>query len=449
MTLLDAAAGPAQSRPGRTLAGTLRPPGDKSVSHRALIFGAMAEGETRITGLLESDDVLRTADAMRLLGAHVSQTGPGIWRVAGVGARGFTSPARVLDFGNSGTGCRLSMGAAAGHDIEARFSGDESLRARPMERVLAPLRALGAGAWSEDDRLPVRIRGRRPLRAGSWIEASGSAQVKSAYLIAALSAEGECEFLETRASRDHTERMLPAFGAALSVEEDGAKRLIHLAGPVTLTGCATDVPSDPSSAAFLAVAAAVTPGGEVTLTDVMMNPTRTGLYETLAEMGADLTLSAERIAGGEPAATLRVRSGSLKGVAVDPARVASMIDEFPILAVAAAFAEGETKVAGAKELRVKESDRIAAVVRMLRVNGVQAEEREDGFVVNGCGAAGVPGGGTVTTFGDHRIAMSALVLGLAAKAPVRIDDASMIATSYPGFFDDLRTLGADVARVAA
>lgn len=448
MTLLDAAAGPAQAKPGRALSGTLRAPGDKSISHRALMLGALAHGETQIAGLLESDDVLRTAAAMKQLGADVVRDADGVWRVTGDGPEGLASPADILDFGNSGTGCRLSMGLAAGCDIEARFDGDASLRSRPMQRVIAPLRALGAGAWCETDRLPVRIRGRNPLHATSWIEASGSAQVKSAFLLAALSADGASEFLETRATRDHTERMLSAFGASINVEEDGDKRLIRLAAPAPLTATKVAVPADPSSAAFAAVAAAVTPGSDIVIENVMMNPTRAGLYETLAEMGADIAMAGELDAGGEPAATLAIRAGSLKGVAVDPARAPSMIDEFPILAVAAAFAEGETRVTGAKELRVKETDRIRAIVRMLRVNGVEADELEDGFVVHGRGMAGAPGGGTVTTFGDHRIAMSGLVLGLAAKAPVSIDDAAMIATSYPTFFDQLGGLGADFSRGA-
>ncbi len=440
---------PARSRLSRGLSGALAPSGDKSISHRALIFGALAEGETQIRGLLESDDVMRTARAMKALGAGTKRTSDGAWKVRGVGAAGLQEPAAALDFGNSGTGCRLTMGAAAGADIETRFIGDASLSSRPMERVLAPLRAFGAGAWCDDDRLPVRLKGRRPLHAITWISPAASAQVKSAVLIAALAAEGETEYVESQPTRDHTERMLALFGAPPEIESEGARRMIRLVGPAPLTSADVDVPGDPSSAAFMIAAAIVAPDSEVSVSPVLANTTRLGFFETLAEMGADMDFDEDPNPSYEPLAALKARTSTLKGIAVDPTRAPSMIDEFPILAVCAAYAKGATQVSGARELRIKESDRIAAIAAMLQANGVRVDVADDGFIVHGCGPGGVPGGGRVETHGDHRIAMSAMVLGLGAKQPVEIDDASMIATSYPGFMADMAAIGAHVDEVTA
>ncbi len=435
----------AQARPSHGLSGRLRAPGDKSVSHRAILFGALATGETTITGLLEGDDVMATIGAARALGAKVLRDDEGVWRVVGVGEAGLRTPVAALDFGNSGTGCRLTMGAVAGHPIEATFVGDASLSGRPMERILEPLRAMGAVAHATNGGLPATLRGRPPLRAIAWISKTASAQVKSAVLLAGLAAHGETEFVEPRQSRDHTERLLRRFGAVVEADADGATHWRRISGPCSLTAAHVDTPSDPSSAAFLAAAALVTPDSDVTLLDVMSNPTRVGFYETLFDMGAALDVTErdqDAGVGGEASMDVRVRTAALSGVEIPTERAPAMIDEYPILAVCAAFATGRTVMRGAGELRVKESDRIAATAALLRAGGVAVEEFDDGLAVTGCGPDGVPGGGLVETHGDHRIAMSALVLGLGAKQPMLIDDSRMIATSYPNFFAQMQGMGA-------
>lgn len=420
--------------PGGPLRGDIVVPGDKSMSHRALILGALADGETRISGLLEGDDVLHTARAVAAFGAIVERLGPGEWRVAG-GA--WTSPRQPVDCGNSGTGARLLMGAAAGFPISATFIGDSSLSSRPMERVLAPLREMGASA--EGSCLPVTIRG-GALRGLSFVNDKASAQVKSAILLAGLRAEGEVEVIEPKPSRDHSENMLRAFGAEVTV----ADGVVRLGARRMLKGTAVAIPGDPSSAAFPLVAALLAPDSRVRIASVMVNPLRTGLFATLREMGADLTYDNERMLGGEPVADLVVRASALRGVEVPAARAPSMIDEYPILAVAAAAATGRTVMHGLAELRVKESNRLAAIVAGLRACGVEARDEGDSLVVEGCGGA-PPGGGEVAAHHDHRIAMSFLVMGLAARRPVGTDSATMIATSFPGFVDLMRGIGADIA----
>ena len=449
MTHVSATPRPARARSGRALSGTCRPPGDKSISHRGLIFSALANGESVVSGLLEGDDVLCTAKAMAALGAEVERVGEGQWRVKGCGANGFAAPAEPLDFGNSGTGVRLAFGAVAGHGVEVKFVGDASLSGRPMERVLEPLRAMGAAAWSSDGKLPVTVKGRPPLRPTAWISKVASAQVKSAVLLAGLAADGVTEFVEPRASRDHTEKLLGLYGVNVESDSDGAAHWRRISGPAELKPTDVTVPADPSSAMFLAVAALITDGSAIMLSDVMANPTRSGGFETLLDMGAALEMGGDRVLGAEEAMDIVVRASALKGIEIPPERAPSQIDEYPILAVAAAFAEGRTIMRGLAELRVKESDRIAATAALLRDNRVPVEELEDGLIIYGCGKDGVPGGGRVTTHGDHRIAMSALVLGLGAQEPVEIDDAAMIATSYPNFFEQMTELGADVEAGAA
>jgi 3-phosphoshikimate 1-carboxyvinyltransferase len=424
----------------------VRVPGDKSISHRALILGALAVGETRITGLLEGEDVLNTARAMAALGATVERTGEGAWSVRGTGVGGFSSPDAPLDFGNSGTGCRLAMGAVAGCPIEATFDGDASLRSRPMRRILDPLELMGARvtACGEGGRLPLTLAGARNPVPVVYRSPVASAQIKSAVLLAGLSAPGVTTVIEPEASRDHTELMLSHFGAEVVSTRDGAHgRRISLTGQPELHGAAVVVPADPSSAAFPIVAALIVPDSDVVLSDVMTNPLRTGLFTTLREMGASIEESHQRNDTGEPMARFRVRASRLRGVTVPPERAPSMIDEYLVLAVAAAFAEGVTTMRGLQELRVKESDRLAATADMLRVNGVEVEISGDDMIVNGKGH--VPGGGLVATHMDHRIAMSALVMGTASDAPVRIDDTGFIATSFPDFIPMMRRLGADLA----
>lgn len=437
---------PLTSRRSAALTGRVRVPGDKSMSHRALILGAMAVGETPISGLLEGEDVLNTGRAMRALGAQVERTGEGRWLVRGVGIGGFAEPAAPLDFGNSGTGCRLAMGAVAGCPISVSFDGDSSLRKRPMRRVLEPLERMGAHvrAAAEGGRLPLTLEGARDPIPIVYASPVASAQLKSAVLLAGLAAPGETVVIEAEATRDHTERMLAHFGARIHVEADGAHgRRVTLKGQPELAAQPVMVPADPSSAAFPMVAALIVPGSEVVLEKVMTNPLRTGLFATLRAMGADIeTLTAGR-EGGEDVADLRVRAGPLRGVEVPAERAPAMIDEYLILAVAAACAEGRTVMRGLKELRVKESDRLAALADMLRVNGVAVDVAGDDVMVEGHGR--VPGGGLVATHMDHRIAMSALVMGLASEAPVRVDDAAFIATSFPGFVELMRALGADLA----
>jgi 3-phosphoshikimate 1-carboxyvinyltransferase len=436
---------PLTARRSAPLNGRVRVPGDKSISHRALILGALAVGTTRIGGLLEGEDVLNTAKAMRAMGARVERTGPGAWQVDGVGVAGFAAPEAPLDFGNSGTGCRLVMGAVAGCPITATFDGDASLRTRPMRRILDPLALMGAEAamTAEGGRLPITLAGARDPLPIVYRTPVASAQIKSAVLLAGLAAPGDTTVFETEASRDHTELMLRHFGAQLASVPDGEHgRKITLRGQPELHPADVTVPADPSSAAFPLVAALIVPSSDVLLADVMTNPLRTGLIATLREMGA-IIVAEETSGGGEPMAGLRVRSASLRGVEVPAARAPSMIDEYPVLAVAAAFAEGDTVMRGLKELRVKESDRLAATAQMLRVNGVEVDIDGDDLIVHGRGH--VPGGGLVATHMDHRLAMSALVIGLASDRPVKVDDATFIATSFPGFADMMRRLGGDLS----
>jgi 3-phosphoshikimate 1-carboxyvinyltransferase len=435
---------PLEARSSGPLAGKVRVPGDKSISHRALILGALAVGETRVSGLLEGEDVLNTAKAMRTLGAQVERTGAFAWSVRGVGVAGFAQPEAPLDFGNSGTGCRLVMGAVAGCPIAAVFDGDASLRGRPMRRVLDPLELMGArvGAAEEGGRLPLTLNGARDPLPILYRTPVASAQIKSAVLLAGLAAPGTTTVIESEASRDHTELMLKHFGAQIvSTREGNHGRKIALAGQPELLGADVVVPADPSSAAFPIVAALIVEGSDVVLSDVMTNPLRTGLFTTLREMGASIEESQLRRDAGEPMAQLRVRASKLRGVEVPAERAPSMIDEYLVLAVAASFAEGTTIMRGLKELRVKESDRLEATAAMLRVNGVKVEISGDDLIVEGKGH--VAGGGLVATHMDHRIAMSALVMGLAADKPVKVDDTAFIATSFPDFIPMMRSLGAE------
>jgi 3-phosphoshikimate 1-carboxyvinyltransferase len=437
---------PLTARRAGPLKGIVRVPGDKSISHRALIFGALTVGETRISGLLEGDDVLNTGAAMRALGAMVERSGEGAWRVNGVGVGGFRQPPGVLDFGNSGTGCRLIMGAVAGCPITATFDGDASLRKRPMQRIVDPVTQIGARVINakEGGRLPLTLAGARDPIPIVYRTPVPSAQIKSAVLLAGLAAPGETTVIESEASRDHTERLLTHFGATVMIAPEGEHgRRITVQGEPELVPAPVVVPADPSSAAFPMVAALLVPGSDIILTDVMTNPLRTGLITTLREMGADIEAVTIRNDVGEEMADFRIRTSALRGIDVPAARAPSMIDEYPILAVAAAFAEGTTRMRGLKELRVKESDRLAATADMLRVNGVTAEIEGDDLIVHGRGS--VAGGGLVATHMDHRIAMSALVIGLAGDKPVKVDDAAFIATSFPGFAALMQSLGADLS----
>ena len=428
------------ARGAAALSGVARAPGDKSMSHRALILGAMATGVTDIDGLLEGDDILATARAVEAFGAGVERLGQGRWRVVGHG--GFKQPAGVIDCGNAGTGVRLLMGAAAGYPITVTFDGDASLRKRPMKRVTEPLSEMGARfEWlGEEDRLPVRITG-GGLNAIGYLMPVPSAQVKSAILLAGVNAEGETVVVEPVRSRDHTERMLQAFGFGLCSQDEYGEQAINFRGGKPLTATPVSVPGDPSSAAFPLAAGLIVPGSAVTVEGVMLNPLRTGLFETWREMGADLTVANRRTAGGEEVGDVTARHSRLHGIVVPPDRAASMIDEYPILAATAAFAEGATVMRGIGEMRVKESDRIALMAAGLRACGVAVEEEAEGFNVTG---GPVRGGATVTTHGDHRIAMSHLVLGLAAAEAVTVDEPGMIATSFPGFVELMRGLGADL-----
>ena len=433
---------------GGPLRGRVRAPGDKSVSHRALIFGALARGTTEVEGLLEGEDVLRSAAAMRAFGATVERLGEGRWRVEGKG--GFEEPADVIDCGNAGTGVRLIMGAAAGFDLAATFTGDASLRGRPMNRVLNPLKEMGAVVLGRSGgRLPLTLQGGK-LKTISYRLPMASAQVKSAVLLAGLNTAGGAQVIEPEPTRDHTERMLRGFGAEVVVEDRDNGRWISLAGGQSLTGTKIRVPGDPSSAAFPIVAALITPGSEVTVEGVLLNELRTGLFTTLKEMGADLTLSNVRIESGEEVGDLTARHSQLKGVEVPPERAPSMIDEYPILAVAAAFATGATYMRGIGEMRVKESDRIALMAAGLAASGVGVEEEPEALTVVGTGAGNHPvkGGARVVTKGDHRIAMSHLVMGLASDAPMSVDEPGMIATSFPGFVELMTGLGAQLGAEA-
>ncbi|HWL30592.1 MAG TPA: 3-phosphoshikimate 1-carboxyvinyltransferase [Xanthobacteraceae bacterium] len=441
-----AQASPLAGRRSTALSGRARVPGDKSISHRALILAALAVGETRIAGLLEAGDVINTGKAMRALGATVERTGEGAWRVLGVGTGGLAQPQAALDFGNSGTGSRLLMGAVAGCPITVVFDGDASLRTRPMRRILDPLELMGARTidQAEGGRLPLTLQGARYPIPIEYEAPVPSAQLKSAVLLAGLNAPGATTVIEKEATRDHTEKLLKHFGASVRISSSGANgRRITLEGQPELEAAPVAVPADPSSAAFPLVAALIVPGSEVILEGVMMNPLRTGLFTTLKEMGAAIERVAERSEGGEEVADLCIKAGALKGVEVPAERAPSMIDEYPILAVAAAFAEGTTRMRGLKELRVKESDRLAATAAMLRVNGVAVEIEGDDLIVHGKGRA--PGGGVVATHMDHRLAMSALTMGLASEQPVAVDDATFIATSFTGFVDLMRGLGADLS----
>lgn len=434
---------PALARLSPALTGRVRVPGDKSVSHRALIFGTLAVGETRISGLLEGEDVLNTGRACAALGATVERLGEGEWRVNGVGVGGLTQPAGVLDFGNAGTGSRLMMGVVAGNPITATFDGDASLRRRPMRRILDPLEKMGVQVVdaAEGGRLPLTLKGPRELVPITYESPVASAQIKSAVLLAGLGAPGETVLIEAEASRDHTERMLTHFGAEVTVEPHGTHgRKVTLKGRPELKPAPIHVPSDPSSAAFPVVAALLVPGSEIVVEGVMTNPLRTGLFITLKEMGADIAYENERVEGGESVADIRVKASRLTGVNVPAERAPSMIDEYPVLAVAAAFAEGETRMNGLSELRVKESDRLAAVAAGLEQAGASWRIEGDDLIVTG--RASVPGGGTVETHMDHRIAMSFLVMGLATANPMNVDDISFIATSFPSFLPLMRGMGA-------
>jgi 3-phosphoshikimate 1-carboxyvinyltransferase len=430
------------ARSGSALAGAVNAPGDKSVSHRALILAGMAHGPSSIEGLLEGDDVLATARAIRAMGAQVERIATGRWRVIGQGE--LRQPSHVIDCGNAGTGVRLLMGAAAGFPISVAFDGDASLRKRPMNRVVEPLSEMGCRfAWmgADEGRLPLRIHG-GSLAGRRYRQKAASAQVKSAVLLAGLNAAGETTVVEPVPSRDHTERMLREFGAEVSTTRCDGEALVRIRGAQRLSGTDVLVPGDPSSAAFPLAAALVIPGSEVTVRSVMLNPLRTGLFETWLEMGADLTITDRRWTGGEEVGDVTARHSALVGVAVPERRAASMIDEYPILAATAAFARGSTVMRGIGEMRVKESDRISLMAAGLRSCGVEVEEEREGLIVTG---GSVRGGSDVATHGDHRIAMSHLVLGLAASHPVSVDAPEMIATSFPGFVQLMRGLGADIA----
>lgn len=440
------------AKPSKTLKGTVTAPGDKSISHRSIIFGAMAEGITEVTGLLRGEDILSTVRAMQAFGAKITEGENRKWQIEGVGANGFASPTGDVDCGNAGTGVRLIMGAAAGYAMTARFTGDASLSVRPMNRILNPLREMGVSADArttdagEPGRLPVTLKSNGALRPVEYRPPHASAQVKSAILLAGLNAQGTTTVIEPIATRDHTENMLRAFGVPVDNRSIANAAHISVTGPAKLKATKIKVPGDPSSAAFPIIAALITPGSDIIVENVMMNPTRTGLFDTLNDMGAFLRADNFRKSGGETIADIHVKHSRLIGVTVPEDRAASMIDEYPVLAVAAAFATGKTIMNGIGELRVKESDRIAATAALLKANGVTVHETQDGMTVTGGEGKPPLGGGTVTTHHDHRIAMSALVLGLACQNPVKIDDASMIATSFPTFFDLMASLGAHIER---
>jgi 3-phosphoshikimate 1-carboxyvinyltransferase len=430
---------PLLSRAAQALKGRIRVPGDKSISHRSLMLGAVAVGETRASGLLEGEDVVNTAKAMQAMGAKVTRDKDGIWRIQGVGVSGLMSPEGALDFGNSGTGVRLALGLMASTPLTARCIGDASLSKRPMGRVTGPLAQIGARFdTAEGGRLPLTLYGARDAVPITYRLPVASAQVKSAVLLAGLNTPGRTTVIEPVATRDHTERMLKAFGAEITAERKEDGRHIHIVGQRELKAQVIDVPADPSSAAFPLVAALITQGSDITIENVMLNGTRTGLITTLIEMGGDIAIENKRLAGGEEVGDLRVRSSRLKGVSVPKARAPSMIDEYPALAVAASFAVGVTHMAGLDELRVKESDRLAAVEAGLQANGVVTRSGPDWLEVEG----GEPrGGGTVLTHLDHRIAMAFLVMGLAARQGVAVDDSAMIATSFPNFITLMNAMG--------
>ena len=438
---------PMTSTPCGPLTGEANVPGDKSISHRSIILGAMAVGETRITGLLEGEDVLDTAKAMRAFGATVTKHDDGSWSVQGVGVGGFAEPEGVIDCGNSGTGVRLIMGTMATSPIAATFTGDASLNARPMGRVTDPLALFGTQAVGRaGGRLPMTLVGAVDPVPVTYTTPVPSAQVKSAVLLAGLNAPGQTVVIEKEATRDHTERMLAGFGAEISVEEAPEGRKITLTGQPELRPQVIVVPRDPSSAAFPVCAAIITPGSDVLVPNIGLNPTRAGLFTTLQEMGADLTYENMREEGGEPVADLRAKfSPNLKGIAVPPARAASMIDEYPVLSVVASFAEGVTDMQGVKELRVKESDRIDAMAKGLRAAGVTVDEGDDWWTVTGLGHGNVPGGATVASVLDHRIAMAFMVMGMASQKPITVDDGTPISTSFPIFEGLMGALGAKLS----
>lgn len=449
MSHIEAAPTPATARKSSALKGDIRIPGDKSISHRSFMFGGLASGETRITGLLEGEDVINTGRAMQAMGASIRKDGD-TWVINGTGNGCLLAPSAPLDFGNAGTGCRLTMGLVGVYDFDSTFIGDASLSRRPMGRVLDPLRLMGVQVQSKPgDRLPVTLRGPRIPTPISYRVPMPSAQVKSALLLAGLNTPGITTVIEPVMTRDHTEKMLAGFGANLTVEIDAdGVRTICLEGRGKLTGQTIDVPGDPSSTAFPLVAALLVHGSDVTIRNVLMNPTRTGLILTLQEMGADIEILDPRLAGGEDVADLRVRASELTGITVPADRAPSMIDEYPVLAVAACFARGETMMTGLDELRVKESDRLAAVARGLELNGVDCTEGPDWLSVrgrpDGNGLGNPSSDATVVTWLDHRIAMSFLVMGLASEHPVQVDDAAIIATSFPEFMELMRGLGADI-----
>ena len=421
-------------------------PGDKSISHRALILGALSMGTSRIVGLLQADDVMATAAALVQLGATVRNQ-KHEWFVTGRGVGGLLEPEAALDFGNSGTGARLLMGAVAGHDMTATFSGDASLSARPMGRVLQPLELMGLNLKQPGETLPLTLIGTSDLIPIEYRLPVPSAQVKSAILLAGIHAPGQTSVIEPEPSRDHTERMLRYLGATVTIGERNRERVVTVDGDAELVAREIVVPGDPSSAAFLVTGALLCPGSDVLIENVLSNPTRTGFYRCLGEMGADLVFEGEHEVSGEPVADLRARAGALHGITVPAERAPSMIDEYPCLAVLAAFAQGETRMEGLGELRVKESDRLAAMAQGLTACGVEVRIEGDALIVVGTGQ--VPGGATVKTEMDHRIAMAFLTLGLGAEQPVAIDDAQMIATSFPGFTELMGTLGADLRAVEA
>ena len=439
---------PMISRKAGPLTGEANVPGDKSISHRSIILGAMAIGKTKIQGLLEGNDVLDTARAMRAFGAIVTNHGDTNWTVQGVGVGGFCEPKNVIDCGNSGTGVRLIMGAMSTHAITATFTGDESLNGRPMARVTDPIRLFGATVHGRSGgRLPLTIVGAKDPVPVQYKVPMPSAQVKSAVLLAGLNAPGETVVIEKEATRDHTERMLKGFGADIKLEEIDGKRVITLKGYPELAPQTIIVPRDPSSAAFPVCAALICEGSDILVRNISLNPTRAGLFKTLRQMGANLTYENEHIEGGEPVADLRARfSPDMKGIEVPNERAASMIDEYPVLSVVAAFAQGQTVMHGVKELRIKESDRIDAMATGLRANGISVEDGEDWWIVDGRGISDVPGGGFCETHLDHRIAMSFMILGMGSNKPVRINDGGPITTSFPIFEELMAQLGASISK---
>lgn len=424
------------------LKGKIFAPGDKSISHRSLILGAMAKGKTNITGLLEGADIMATAEAMNKLGARVERIKKGEWIIKGCGEAGLISPSEPIDCGNAGTGVRLLMGAISGYKISATFKGDTSLSSRPMARVLNPLEQMGIEYnCDEGETLPATIISSGNLKSIDYVSPHASAQVKSAILLAGINTSGVTSITEHTLSRDHSENMLKAFGATINIETQGQGQKVSIKGPVTLKGTDISIPGDPSSAAFPIIAAIITPGSDILVQNVMMNPTRIGLFTTLTEMGAYLRADNYRTSGGEIIADIHVKYSQLNGVIVPEERAPSMIDEYPILAVAAAYAKGTTVMRGIAEMRVKESDRIKATFKLLIKNGVDVKEHSDGLSIKG---GSVTGGATVLTHHDHRIAMSALILGINAENPITIDDSSMIATSFPTFFELMAEIGAKI-----